>query len=122
MTNEEINELFATKIWGWNKKEWWPGLSIMWWYDKGSMKMPVNDYTPSTNFLQAFEALEKFCEDEKKAFEIFFQGTRSCYRCIIYSPTIAYSVPISSSTNNKDKATAIYGALIKALEAKNVGR
>jgi hypothetical protein len=113
MTNKQINELFAERIWGWHKKEWFTDPKILWWYDSESMRISVEDYTPSTKFLQAFEALEKFCVDKGYEYSI---------KKIIHpiSKEIEHEchIHVWNSHYNPDKSAAICGALIQALEAK----
>ena len=107
MTDEQTNQLFAEKIWGWH-------LRGIYWEDENNDPVGTKlDYTPSTNFLQAFEALEKFCEDDDYSIELDWDGV--IWSCIILnndSLTIGYSSEL-------DKTTAICNTLIEALKASN---
>jgi hypothetical protein len=116
MTPEQINELFATKIWGWNiewRKASGGGMLENVWADiEGAKTYREEDYTPVTNWIQAFEALEKFCKDNNFGFSLTW--VHNTYRASIHA---FLGGPISSFEST-DKATAICNALIEALEGK----
>jgi hypothetical protein len=118
MTNKEINELFATKIWKWHKDTvtW---LADIWATDDCQVSYYCRDYTPSTNFLQAFEALKKFCKDKGFCWSLTYIIDDERYCCRIYSIFgLATDRTIAYVDNCFDEIAAICGALVKALEAK----
>jgi len=115
MTKDEINEIIATKIWGWKKSRLYSPdrTEHRWGWFNDTDDFVFTDYTPAINWVQAFEALEKFCKDKKTTYSIIYCGEGNDYICMIFSS----SHPIPSS-KNADICQAICNALIEALEIK----
>jgi hypothetical protein len=115
MTPEQINELFATKIWGWHL--YFPLTEKTQWRDElGAIMMYADEFSPATNWVQAYEVLEKFCKDNNYAFGL--RWNRQEYTCSIYSPRINTDTGLIAYESDFIKAIAIRNALIEALEAK----
>ena len=115
MTSEQINEVIATKIMGWHK-----GGGGCWWLDNKNnyiINTYMKDgYIPATNWVQAEEALEKFCIDNDYKIRIEIQP----HCCIVEIggrgfPWHRGQVVYMSASNKVD---AICNALIEALEKK----
>jgi hypothetical protein len=110
MTNEEINEIIAQKVWGWlsNQKAYFN--------EQNQYIVSKHRYSPSTNFLQAFEALEKFCKDRHETgLGRSLNYCNNRYECIIFKFVIHHIIAVAMDTT---ETTAICNALIQALVAK----
>jgi hypothetical protein len=115
MTDEQTNQLFAEKIWGWigyykEGEGWWIN-SIA-----GPFLVKMKDYTPSTNFLQAFEALEKFCRDKDYTFDLRWNRQEST--CSVFSPKRNTATGLIACKSDTFEVATICGALVQALKAK----
>jgi hypothetical protein len=114
---EQINTLFAEKIWGWKKSRLYSPdrTEHRWGWFNDTDDLVSTDYTPATNRIQAFETAKKYCKDN--GLRLKYGTYNNVFIFEIYNPDLFKVIPIAIAQNTKE-VDAICNALIEVLEAK----